>query len=76
MHEENPQLKVTVEQLQATNPSYATQGAVMDMIPEERKIIETALESVFNGGDVDTTYQTAIEQLNAAIETANKARGE
>lgn len=26
MHEENPQLKVTVEQLQATNPSYATQG--------------------------------------------------
>lgn len=48
----------------------------MDMIPEERKIIETALESVFNGGDVDTTYQTAIEQLNAAIETANKARGE
>ena len=33
-----PQLKVTVDQLQATNSSYATQGAVMDMIPEERKI--------------------------------------
>ncbi|WP_152655824.1 ABC transporter substrate-binding protein [Oceanobacillus sp. CFH 90083] len=76
MHEEKPQLKVTVEQLQATTPSYATQGAVMDMIPEERKIIETALEAVFNGGDVDEAYRTAVEQLNTAIETANKARGE
>ncbi|WP_246145060.1 ABC transporter substrate-binding protein [Oceanobacillus sojae] len=76
MHEENPQLKVTVEQLQATKPSYATQGALMDMIPEERKIIEIALETVFNGEDVDKAYSAAMEQLNRAIETANKARGE
>ncbi|MGJ9459107.1 ABC transporter substrate-binding protein [Oceanobacillus sp. CF4.6] len=75
-HAEMPQLKVTVDQLQATNPSYATQGAVMDMIPEERRIIETALETVYNGGDVDEAYSTAVEQLNTAIEQANKARGE
>ncbi|TFJ91651.1 ABC transporter substrate-binding protein [Lentibacillus salicampi] len=73
-YEEMPQLQVTVDQLQSTKPSYATQGAVMDMIPEARRITETALESVYNGGDVDEAYNTAVEQLNAAIERANAAR--
>lgn len=73
---EMPQLKVTVEQLQETKASAATEGALMDMIPEARRITETALETVYNGGDVDETYNTAVEQLNAAIEQANKARGE
>ena len=35
----------------ASGLSIATQGALMDMIPEERKIIETALETVYNGGN-------------------------
>ncbi|MBS4195678.1 ABC transporter substrate-binding protein [Lederbergia citri] len=74
-HEKMPQLQVTVDQLQSTKSSYATQGAVMDMIPEERKIIETALETVYNGGDVDEAYNTAVKQLNSAIEQANAARG-
>lgn len=74
-YEEMPQLRVTVDQLQSTKPSYATQGALMDMIPEGRRIIETALETVYNGGDVDEAYQMAIDQLNAAIEQANAARG-
>lgn len=75
-YEKMPQLQVTVEQLQATKPSVATQGGLMDMIPEERKIIETALETVYNGGDVDEAFSTAVEQVNAAIEQANAARGE
>ena len=73
---EMPQLQVTVEQLQSTKSSYATQGGLMDMIPEGRKIMETALETVYNGGDVDEAYRTAVEQFNAAIEQANAARGE
>jgi len=75
-YKEMPQLQVTVDQLQSTIPSYATQGALMDMIPEGRKIMETALETVYNGGDVDEAYHTAVEQFNAAIEQANAARGE
>jgi len=75
-YEEMPQLQVTVDQLQSTNPSYATQGALMDMIPEARRITETALETVYNGGEVDKTYQNAVDQLNSAIEQANTARGE
>ncbi|AXI08898.1 ABC transporter substrate-binding protein [Oceanobacillus zhaokaii] len=75
-HEEMPQLQVTVDQLQATEASYATQGALMDMIPEGRKIMETALETVYNGGEVDDAYNAAVDQFNAAIEQANAARGE
>lgn len=74
-YEKMPQLQVAVKQLQATKPSYATQGALMDMIPEARKIMESALETVYNGGDVDETFDNAIKQVNAAIEQSNKARG-
>lgn len=75
-YETTPQLKVTVEQLQSTTPSFATEGALMDMIPAGRRITETALETVYNGGDVDQAYQTVVEEMNAAIEQANRARGE
>lgn len=75
-HAEKPQLQVTVNQLQDTKASYATQGALMDMLPEGRKIMETALEKVYNGGEVEEAYNTAVEQFNAAIEQANAARGE
>jgi sn-glycerol 3-phosphate transport system substrate-binding protein len=75
-HAEMPQLKVTVDQLQSTKPSYATQGGLMDMIPEGRKIMETALETIYNGGDVNEAYTTAVDQFNGAIEQANAARGE
>ncbi|MEH7238130.1 ABC transporter substrate-binding protein [Bacillus sp. JJ1562] len=73
-HAEKPQLQVTVEQLQATKSSFATQGALMDMLPQGRKVMETALESVYNGGSVDEAYTTAVDQFNKAIEQANKAR--
>ncbi len=73
-HEEKPQLRVTVEQLQAAKSSFATQGALMDMLPQGRKVMETALESVYNGGSVDEAYSTAVDQFNKAIEQANKAR--
>lgn len=73
---EKPQLQVTVDQLQSTQSSYATQGALMDMLPEGRKIMETALETIYNGGEVDPAYNSAVEQFNAAIKQANAARGE
>ncbi|MFC4388895.1 ABC transporter substrate-binding protein [Gracilibacillus marinus] len=75
-YETMPQLRVTVDQLQSTKSSYATQGAIMDMIPEGRRIIETALETVYNGGKVDEAYNTAVEQLNQSVKNANAARGE
>ncbi|MEH7384853.1 ABC transporter substrate-binding protein [Bacillus sp. JJ1521] len=73
-HTAKPQLRVTVEQLQAAKSSFATQGALMDMLPQGRKVMETALESVYNGGSVEEAYSTAVDQFNKAIEQANKAR--
>jgi len=75
-HEEMPQLRVTVDQLQETRLSYATQGGLMDMIPQYRIIIETALEEVFNGASAEAVLEGVIPQLNEAIERANLARGE
>nr|WP_089740408.1 ABC transporter substrate-binding protein [Gracilibacillus ureilyticus] len=75
-YETMPQLRVTVDQLQSTTSSFATQGAIMDMIPEGRRIVETALETVYNGGGVEEAYQTAVDQLNQSIKNANTARGE
>ncbi|WP_017470855.1 ABC transporter substrate-binding protein [Amphibacillus jilinensis] len=75
-YEAMPQLKVTVDQLQSTTSSFATEGALMDMIPEARRITETALETVYNDGDIDQAYQTMVEQINGAIDQANRARGE
>ncbi|AST89821.1 ABC transporter substrate-binding protein [Sutcliffiella cohnii] len=72
---EKPQLSVTVEQLQATKSSFATQGALMDMLPQGRKVMESALETIYNGGDIDATYTDAVAQFNRAIEQANRARG-
>jgi hypothetical protein len=47
----------------------------MDMLPQGRKVMETALESVYNGGNVDEAYETVVEQFNRAIEQGNRARG-
>lgn len=52
-----------------------SQVELMDTIPEERKIMETALESVYNGEDVDKTFESAVEQVNAAIKKSNETRG-
>ena len=46
-------MKSGISQNYYTNSSYATQGAVL----EGRRIIETALETVYNGGEGDETYQ-------------------
>ena len=75
-HARMPQLRVTIDQLQATTQSYATQGAIMDMIPQGRSIIEVAFEDVFNGARAEDALETAIGQLNQAIERANLARGD
>lgn len=72
-YKKKPQLKVAVEQLQATKTSAATQGALMNMLPEERKIMETALEQVYNGAEIEPTFKAAVEQVNQAIEQANRA---
>ncbi|MGN1401186.1 MAG: ABC transporter substrate-binding protein [Bacillus sp. (in: firmicutes)] len=69
---ESPQLKVTVEQLQDTKPSVATQGALIKVFPEARQQIVTALEKLYQGGDPQQLLDQAVKETNKQIETANK----
>ncbi|GAA0322448.1 ABC transporter substrate-binding protein [Bacillus carboniphilus] len=71
-YETYPQLKVTVEQLQATKPSVATQGALISVFPEARQQVVTALENLYQGMDPQEALDQAVEGTNRAIEIANK----
>jgi len=75
VYQKVPQLQVPVQQLQATHTSPVTQGALMQSLPEERTAVESAMESVYNGEDIDKALNKAVEQTNQAIEKANQANG-
>ncbi|MFD0693810.1 ABC transporter substrate-binding protein [Paenibacillus sp. GCM10027628] len=44
-----PQFQTAVDQLHATKPNKATQGAVMGVFPEARQIVEGAIEEALTG---------------------------
>ncbi|UOQ48077.1 ABC transporter substrate-binding protein [Gracilibacillus caseinilyticus] len=70
---EFPQLKVTVDQLQETKPSVATQGALSSVFPEARQQVVTAMENVLQGTDPKEALDKAAEETNRVIEQANRA---
>lgn len=61
-----PQFKTAVDQLHATKPNTATQGAVMGVFPEARQIVEGAIEEVLN------TKKSPKEALDAAAKSINE----
>lgn len=73
-HEKLPQLKVTVEQLQSTKPSTATQGALISVFPESRQQVVTALENLYQGMDPKKALDEAAKGTNRAIETSNRTK--
>ncbi|UOQ85369.1 ABC transporter substrate-binding protein [Gracilibacillus salinarum] len=70
---EFPQLKVTVDQLQETKPSVATQGALISVFPEARQQVVTAMENVIQGTNPKEALDKAAEETNRVIEQANRA---
>lgn len=44
-----PQFQTAIDQLHASKPSLATQGAVMGVFPEARQLVETAVEEALGG---------------------------
>ena len=65
-YEKYPQLKVTVEQLQATKQSPATQGALISVFPESRDAVVKALEAMYDG-------KNSKEALDEAAKTTDRA---
>lgn len=72
--EKYPQFKVTVEQLQDTKPSVATQGALISVFPESRQQVVTALENMYQGTAPQEALDQAAEGTDRAIEIANKTK--
>lgn len=74
-HEAYPQLRAPIEQLQATVPSTATQGALITVFPESRQSVVTALENMLQGTEPQEAIDQAAEATNRAIEVYNRTAG-
>lgn len=72
--EKYPQYKVTVDQLQDTKPSVATQGALISVFPESRQQVVTALENLYQGADPQEVLDQAAKGTDRAMEIANKTK--
>ncbi|CAM3627895.1 ABC transporter substrate-binding protein [Saccharibacillus brassicae] len=59
-----PQFQTAVDQLHGTEPTPATQGAVMGVFPEARQLTETAIEEALTGA---ATPQDALDRASAEI---------
>ena len=69
LHAQYPQFRVAIDQLEASTPSLATQGALIGVFPEARAAIEEAMEMVLLG------FATPKEALDeAAREVTNAIR--
>ena len=71
-YEKYPQLKVTVEQLQATKPSVATQGALISVFPESRDAVVKALEAMYDGKNSKEALDEAAKTTDRAISISNR----
>ena len=75
-YEEMPQLQVAADQLLNSKVNSITAGPLLSQLPQLRTDLQTALEAVFNGSDVDSAVAQAIESTNSAIATANEGVAE
>ncbi|MDY0393823.1 extracellular solute-binding protein [Virgibacillus halophilus] len=66
-YDEYPQYKVAVDQLQNTKVSPATQGPLTTVMPEARKIIESALGELYDGGDPKQVLDNAAKKITDTL---------
>lgn len=67
IYDKYPQYKVAVKQLEDTKSTPATQGALTTIMPESRKIIESALEKMYQGTDPKKALDEAAKQIDQAL---------
>ncbi|TKH64436.1 extracellular solute-binding protein, partial [Bacillus cereus] len=71
-YEKYPQLKVTVDQLQATKQSPATQGALISVFPESRDAVVKALEAMYDGKNSKEALDEAAKATDRAISISSR----
>ncbi|MCM3491046.1 ABC transporter substrate-binding protein [Alkalihalophilus marmarensis] len=67
VYEKFPQFTTAVEQLQNTQLTPATQGALMNVFPEARNIIENAIEELYEQNNPDASLNKAKELIDEAL---------
>lgn len=73
VYDEYPQFLTTIEQLQKTTLTPATQGALMGVFPQARDHVMTAIERLYDGEDPQTALDRATEEINKALEEYKRA---
>lgn len=71
IYDKYPQLSVSAKQLQESKIDGITAGPLCSQLPQLRTDLQSALESVFNGSDVASAVDGAIQSTNSAIQSAN-----
>lgn len=67
--EKYPQFQTAIDQLHDSSPEYA--GALLSVFSEARATVESEIENMLNGEDVDTVIENMATKINKAIEEYN-----
>jgi sn-glycerol 3-phosphate transport system substrate-binding protein len=73
VYDEYPQFLTSIEQLQNTTLTPATQGALMGVFPQAREHVMTAIERLYDGEDPKKALDRATEEINKALEEYKRA---
>ncbi|ABJ57320.1 ABC transporter substrate-binding protein [Oenococcus oeni] len=75
LYKKNPALKVPSEQLAKTVPNNSNSGIFVEGIVQERIILNTALDQIYNGSNIKSSLTQAEEAMNSYIKNNNRANG-
>ncbi|MCT3056572.1 ABC transporter substrate-binding protein [Leuconostoc citreum] len=69
----DPNLGVATKQLETSKKNSVTAGPLVPILPIERTNVETAMQSIVNGADIEKSLQTAEDATNKALASYNSA---
>ncbi|WDT65758.1 ABC transporter substrate-binding protein [Companilactobacillus crustorum] len=75
LYAKNPEAKVPGQQLATAKPNYSNSGILMEGMQLTRQLEEVAMETVYNGGDINQALNTADKNINDNLTQLNKANG-
>ena len=70
-----PQAKIPSQQLNRTMPNKANSGIFMQNLVQNRLLIQTAMEQIYDGKDARTALTEAKTSMNKYVASNNKANG-
>lgn len=75
LYKKMPQAKILSQQLNRTMPNKANSGIFMQNLVQNRLLIQTAMEQIYDGKDARTALTEAQTSMNKYVASNNKANG-